>query len=642
MTIKLDEAKVRKRTEEAGWTQAQLAKNAGVSLRTLNRVHAGKRIKSRNATQVAEALGTTLEELSCGPADSVVAPSDADKEPARVRRRPTMRFDHLPQLLNLTSFNIVVADRRAVPAQSPSDILRPLSWIDTALLPHIIGALRHDIVSDAQVAAADIRNQGSADRWERPWLSIAGPDANYASLLMNAHALFRFVVDESATTRVFTKFAELRDLPPQEQRERLFRFHEEQQALLDSLCPTAYFDPLASTPRQALHGRSFWGIVSLAGHPWIEGVPCISAGGVRGSGTAGAMALLAGRTIWDPTRGCHEGLSTRPLGGVIAIRDAQRPPPEDVLHIEQRCEWITPPYTVEEASSRLSRLSAEDLRKACMSKHDVQRMLSLIENSRPTPAELSSRTMRVEVVIPTGGKGTRMRELTGDSKSKLDLMIGSRTVLEWTLHALDKLEAVDAAVLVTTPTFLDQQSQTAKSYSTDDFTVSTRDETTAGFHAAMLEEIAEILGRGAWCLVLMPDTLIAPRELECFIDATQQGGADGAVATVQVPLKRAREYGSVILLEGRVVRILEKPGQPTETRASAGTFLLSPELHGRVVDFARQAKGDVVTLFCALCDHAVLRAHALEEPFFDVGSVLGYEDAQQRLAELKAAWEVGE
>ena len=65
--------RIRRRREAAGLNQQILATNAGIALRTLNRIEAGEDARLTTLARIANALGCTVSELLADPLEAGAA-----------------------------------------------------------------------------------------------------------------------------------------------------------------------------------------------------------------------------------------------------------------------------------------------------------------------------------------------------------------------------------------------------------------------------------------------------------------------------------------------------------------------------------------------------------------------------------------
>ena len=200
---------------------------------------------------------------------------------------------------------------------------------------------------------------------------------------------------------------------------------------------------------------------------------CLLAAGVTGPTTAGALAILSGQAIADPWASGPEHFSdlrSRPAGGIFRRKPSRRSPPGDILHVADDLEWVTPPYDLVLLLERLEAIAGGTRVHPHMKKEDAGRLVETVEHLRPRSAP-SVAVGLFSAVLPSGGKGTRMREFTRNRASKLDLPIGERSVLEWVLAALEESRLVSSVDLVSNTPFMDTQRAVARRRGSERFFV---------------------------------------------------------------------------------------------------------------------------------------------------------------------------
>jgi glucose-1-phosphate thymidylyltransferase len=190
----------------------------------------------------------------------------------------------------------------------------------------------------------------------------------------------------------------------------------------------------------------------------------------------------------------------------------------------------------------------------------------------------------VKCVILAAGYATRLRPLTDDVPKHL-LPVGKRPMLDWVLDRVREVEDVDRVHLVTNSRFAPAFARWADANEVavyDDGTSSNEDR--LGAVGDLRLAIDEAGLEDDELVVLAGDNLFdfsLPRFLEWWRSKPQPASA---VPLHDVgDLELATHYGIAdIDADGRIVRFVEKPNDPSSTLASTLIYLLPPE-HVRLV-----------------------------------------------------------
>lgn len=635
---------------ERAWTQEHLATAAGIDVRTYQRMLAGQSMSFETAQAIASALEVKIADLRID--DNMIAPAqpsgrhDVETPSPTVNAPRTAPLTSVLDLLGRGTCTLVTGDRRNRPVENPSDVLLPVGWTDFALLHTLkgIGAVVPD-----QDLAADWFHGGRERRVFRESLvCIGAPDVNFASLLINGSALYGFVIDEDARSRLLTFFAGLSRLEYREQVESLHAAEQELRGLLRRLSPSAFRDPSGNEHR--FHAAEH-GVVSLAAHPFLPEIPCVLAGGVTGGLTAGAVALLAEREIYDPMASDghrFNGLRSRPFGGLFRRRHVARPRPDDILHIEEDLEWVTPPYSKDELLEALNRNQRTPSARG-LTIQDLDRLGAFLKAS---PAANGS-AIEMDVLIPTGGDGKRMERETGGTISKLELLIpvsnvADRTpkeamVIEMVVGAVDQAAFATDIEFLTTAKHQDSQARIAEKLTRElRLHVScSPQESGTGLLESLLSRIDGRAQRGLWSMVLMGDTLISPKGLRRLIQEIAADQPNAGIGCSEVPLGAAARYGVVHVDDrGYLKAIVEKPGAANRNLVSQGLYVFSPAVSWKNVRRAFRGPDDLSTFLTSVASKIPVKVYSIEGPIFDCGSLDGLEQARcaGKQGLLEAPW----
>lgn len=189
----------------------------------------------------------------------------------------------------------------------------------------------------------------------------------------------------------------------------------------------------------------------------------------------------------------------------------------------------------------------------------------------------------MKALLLAAGYGTRLRPLTDDRPKQL-LPLGGRPMLEWVLDRIREVPDVDAIHLVTNSRFAPAFARWAAPHGVvvhDDGTSSNEDRLGA------VGDLQLMLGRaglaGEELLVLGDD--IFEFSLAGYV-AWWRGKQQPATAAPLYDLgdlELATHYGiATVDDEDRIVRVVEKPGDPASTLAATLTYLV-PADHAQLV-----------------------------------------------------------
>jgi dTDP-glucose pyrophosphorylase len=667
MTEHVDVDVVTTRMNELLLTQEELAARAKVSGNTVFRMLSGKPIQGTNLRLIAAALGVDPQVIRRMPSRSepdhltlgamppyeTAAPQEVASIDAGGHSRhgedATVEALHdaatTASLIELLGgrLTVVTGDRRRWPPTSPTDVLLPVGWTDFAGLAALRGAATREVVSDVWIAEDRLREDGPSGRFDGPLLSVGAADVNFLTLLLNPHSVFRFVVDEVARNRLVGIFAELHSLPTRrEQSKRFFELQGELVELRRGLSPHAFFDPLSERDDDYVRGHPC-GLISLTGHYSRSSVLCLLAAGVTGPTTAGALAILSGRAIADPWASGSRPFSdlrSRPAGGIFRRTPSRRSPPDDILHVADDLEWVTPPYDLELLLHRLGRIASATRAHPHMKKEDAGRLVEIVERLRRGSAP-NVTTGLFSALLPSGGKGTRMNEFTRNQISKLDLPVGGRSVLEWVLTSLEESGLVSTVDLLSTVPFVEAQRGVARRWTRGRFSVAVYQQETENWFQAAADRAMEHLRLGRWLVIMMPDVLIPPGVLRRVLSTAVSDGSIACAVSCTVDISTAPRYGVVQLKNGPLLsRILEKPGEATEAEASLGFYAFSPSAASLVATYRNQHGATLVGLVNFLCENVAVRSYHIDACTHDCGSPQGYVAACAQADQIGALWQV--
>ena len=164
----------------------------------------------------------------------------------------------------------------------------------------------------------------------------------------------------------------------------------------------------------------------------------------------------------------------------------------------------------------------------------------------------------MNVILPVAGLGTRLRPHTW-SRPKPLFSLAGKTVLD---HVLDRLEPLDIDRVVFVTGYLGDQIEeyVHANYSFDSVFVE-QDEPKGQSHA-IIQARGKISGP---TIVLFPDMVF-----EADMTGLVESGVDGAVFVKEVP--DPSRFGVVIVENGRITKLVEKPDEPVSNLAVMGVY----------------------------------------------------------------------
>jgi hypothetical protein len=544
------------------------------------------------------------------------------------------------------NYTVITGARRQYPkcgVRLPSDILLGIGWSDFALLGQLPQPERHDIVPD-EYFAEDRQLGQQREIFQRVLVGVGAPEVNFAALDLNGGAVFRFVLEAQAKSDFFAFVERLRNA----RNRRVYGFNASDQRTIDDfverLCPLAFLDPFAAGfVRNKQVTQFHHGLLSLAIHPNGRSEPCIFAAGVTGPTTAGAVSLLAGRAIFDPINNCLAGIETRPFGGVFRRRGPSKPPPYDVLAIEDDLEWVTPPYDKPQLLSQLKAMQDSAHMPPSVTREDISRLMELVGGLHPhTTPDLPPQPGEVSVVVLVGGQGARMKDYTQGKMSKVELAIqiptaddslSGETVLGMLVRALTSVKAVRRILLLTSDRFLERHRALARvletRYGVQIPVQSDGVKEDVRLPEVVLQTVVDLARRGSPVLVMMGDTLFHPDDLQRLLVWMQREQPLLGVVCSRISCGETERYGMVRAdSRGCADRIVEKPGDTSLRIASQGTYVLSPYVQWDRM-LPEEGVSDLVTYFNHVVEKGV-SAHTFEtgRMVYDCGSPKGYDQAK--------------
>ena len=418
---------------------------------------------------------------------------------------------------------------------------------------------------------------------------------------------------------------------------------DELRGMVDRLCPSALLDPLSPGFCVGAAGLSRFahGVIGLSEHPYGHCKLAVLAGGVTGPTTAGAISLLSGRQILDPYKDSFSGLESRPLGGLFRRKAPMRQPPDDVLQIEDDLEWVTPPYDMNLLLEKLHAMSNAASRPDVLTHEDVERMIELVGRFDELVLGRAGKrlTSRFHVMIPIGGRGTRMKAYTKQQISKVELPIlpakgnakslSQETVLGVLVATLASTRMVEDVLLLTRDEFLAPHRQLGQELA-DRFKLSIFVESDGNdrYIDSLVKRLTKYSQKTRPCVLMMGDTLVSPTNLKGFLTWAAKKKPLLALACAEVSAGEVSRYGMLdVDQEDRVYRVVEKPGKASQRLAFQGLQVFFPYLRWDRLLADSGANHLLGLVSSAINQGLPVSAYRLNGPIYDCGSPEGYERA---------------
>lgn len=164
----------------------------------------------------------------------------------------------------------------------------------------------------------------------------------------------------------------------------------------------------------------------------------------------------------------------------------------------------------------------------------------------------------MNVILPVAGLGTRLRPHTW-SRPKPLVSLAGKAVLD---HVLDRLEPLDIDRVVFVTGYLGDQIEeyVREHYSFD--AVFVEQDVPKGQSHAIIQAREKVSGP---TIVLFPD-MVFEAEMTNLVDS----GVDGAIFVKEVA--DPSRFGVVIVEDGRITRLVEKPSEPVSNLAVMGVY----------------------------------------------------------------------
>ena len=192
-----------------------------------------------------------------------------------------------------------------------------------------------------------------------------------------------------------------------------------------------------------------------------------------------------------------------------------------------------------------------------------------------------------KALVLAGGKGTRLRPLT-HTLPKVLVPIANRPVLHYVIDHILGCGISEIGIIVSPETSLQIRESLSVYPNTIEFTFLIQQEPLGLAHTVQIAH--PFLGNDPFVMFL-GDNLIG-QEISTFVQYFEESEADALVLLKEVP--DPRMFGVAVTdKQQRIVKLVEKPEEPTSNLALVGVYMFDPSIHEAVRAITPSLRGEL-------------------------------------------------